>query len=180
MSHQKVAVLNGGLAAYANRFPDDLEAAYRAGTLASYKANLNNSIIADSSAVQSALQDGTQLLDARSLGEHVGVVTARPAERPGAIPGARHLPFDWFVDVRGNILDNKAATTLFKAAGVSPDRDGTVHFCHSGNRAALTWFVDYAILGNGNARLYDGSMGEWAIQESLPMENKIDLKVTEE
>ena len=76
----------------------------------------------------------------------------------------------------GLIREQKDAVTLFTAAGLDPEQDGTMHFCHTGNRAALTWFVDYAILGNHNAKLYDASMIEWATQKELPMETRIDFK----
>ena len=37
-------------------------------------------------------------VDARSEGEFVGVYTGDDAERPGTIPGSRHLPHDWVSD----------------------------------------------------------------------------------
>ena len=176
IGHEKVAVLNGGLLGYAYLYPKDLEAIQRLGTATSYKATLNKNITFNADNIQVSLQKKTQLLDARTLGEFVGVITAKPDERPGTIPSAKHLPYNWFVDSRGQIRDKKSVTTLFNAAGLNPTYDGTIHFCHSGNRASLTWFVDYAILGNRNAKLYDASMGEWAIQKGLPMEIGIDLK----
>lgn len=176
IGHEKVAVLNGGLLGYANRYSKDLEAIPRYGVATNYKVILNKKISADTAYIESALKKGAQLLDARTLGEFTGVITAKPDERPGTILGARHLPFDWFADANGQIRNKKEVATLFKTAELNTTHDGTIHFCHSGNRAALSWFVDYAILGNRNAKLYDASMGEWATQKELPMETKINLK----
>lgn len=176
MGHRKVGVLNGGLVDYTKRFARDLEVLPRYKNATSYKAEPVNSITATDSAIESALLSDAQLLDARTLGEYVGVITAKPAERPGTIPGSRHLPFDWLVNAEGYIRGKKEVTTLFKSAGLKPDQDGTIHFCHSGNRAALTWFADYAILGNRNAKLYDASMREWATRKSLPMETRITFE----
>ncbi len=176
LGHRKVGVLNGGLYDYVKRFPRDLEAVPRTGEATRYKIAPVSSITADSNDIQAALQSDTQLLDARTLGEFVGVITAKPDERPGTILNAKHLPFNWLVDTRGLIRDKKAVATLFNATGLNPIYDGTIHFCHSGNRASLTWFVDYAILGNRNAKLYDASMGEWATKKSLPMESRIKLE----
>ena len=173
MGHEKVAVLNGGLAAYANRFGGKLEAKPNYGGPTDYKGKLNRKLVADADAVKAAVKDKIPLLDARTLGEFTGVVTAGKGKRGGTIPGSKHLPFDWFVGDDGFIRDKKAATTLYKASGLDAGKDGTIHFCQSGNRASLSWFVDYAVLGNKNAKLYDASMGEWAAGKDLPMETRI-------
>ena len=173
VGHKKVAVLNGGLAAYANRFGGKLESTPNSPTKTKYVAKSNQTLIADASTVQKAIKYGTQLLDARSLGEHAGVVTGGDNERPGTIPGSKHLPFDWFVGDDGFVRNKKSATALYDAVGLKADQDGTIHYCHSGNRASLSWFVDYAVLGNKNAKLYDASMGEWAARKDLPIKAKI-------
>ncbi len=173
LGHQKVAILNGGLVDYAANFSSDVETINRSRPTTGYKANPNYSILATSKNILAALQDNALLLDARTLGEYVGVITARPNERPGTIPGAKHLPFDWMVNDRGHIRNRNEITTLFNSVGLNPHKDGTIHFCHSGNRAALNWFVDYAVLGNRNAKLYDASMSEWAVDQTLPIQTRI-------
>ncbi len=176
LGHSEVGVLNGGLLDYAKRYPRDLEVISRSRAATRYKLDPVKNITAERNDVLAALHSGTQLLDARTLGEFVGVITAQTTERPGTIPGSKHLPFDWFVKPDGLIRGQKDAVTLFTATGLDPDQDGTIHFCHTGNRAALTWFVDYAILGNRNAKLYDASMIEWATQKELPIETRINFK----
>ncbi len=175
VGHEKVTVLNGGLAAYANRFGGKLESQPNSPPPTDYKVKIDNSFTADAATVQAAMKSGTQLLDARSLGEHVGIINGGDKQRPGTIPGSKHLPFDWFVGDDGFIRDKKAATTLFKASDLNPAGDGTIHYCQSGNRASLSWFVDYAVLGNKKAKLYDASMGEWGADKALPLDTKIKL-----
>ncbi len=172
MGHGEVAVLNGGLVDYANGHAGDLEATVRHGTPTRYTATPDKRLVASAADVAAGLQEGAQLLDARTLGEYTGVLTGDPGERPGTLPGARHLPFDWLVDNRGRLRDKAWIRSLFTYAGADPDRDGTLHFCHTGSRAALNWFVDYAILGNRNAKLYDASMSEWSRRKALPMETR--------
>jgi thiosulfate/3-mercaptopyruvate sulfurtransferase len=179
MGHRQVAILNGGVVDYAKRFARDLEDTPRYGIPTRYKSTIDNSITANAADILAVRHSNTQLLDARTLGEYIGVIRLKLDERPGTIPGARHIPFDWFVDELGLIRDKSAAKALFKYAGLDPNRDGTIHFCHTGNRAALSWFVDFAILGNRNARLYDASMSEWAAQKTLPMEMKILWKISQ-
>ncbi|MCW8908960.1 MAG: sulfurtransferase [Sedimenticola sp.] len=175
VGHPQVSLLNGGVSDYANRFGGTLKARPNQATPSQYRAKPDRHLVADIGMVENAIRRGTPLLDARTLGEYLGVLTARPAERAGTLPGARHLPFDWLLDNDGRIRDKPAITILFQAAGLDVGQDGTIHFCHSGNRAALNWFVDYAILGHQDARLYDGSMGEWSTRTDLPMESRIVL-----
>lgn len=175
MGHKKAAILDGGLADYASHFASDVAALPGISTTSNYTAQLNTHLIADKNDALAALQNHTQLLDARTSGEYAGVVISKPGERPGTIPGSHNLPFEWLVDVHGHIRDKQTIVTLFKAAGLDPARDGTIHFCHTGNRAALTWFADYAILGNLKAKLYDASISEWAMRRELPMETRIEL-----
>ena len=175
LGHRRVAILNGGLVDYAKTHPRDLEATPRYGNHTHYKTKPDRDITASAADVKGVLNSDTQLLDARTLGEYTGVITPKPDERPGTIPGARHLPFNWFINEQGRIRNKATVLRLFKYAGLDSSQDGTIHFCHTGNRAALTWFVDYAILGNRRAKLYDASMSEWAKQKKLPMERRIEF-----
>ncbi|MEJ2463009.1 MAG: rhodanese-like domain-containing protein, partial [Candidatus Thiodiazotropha sp.] len=176
MGHRQLAILNGGLADYAKAHASDLEDTPRHGAPTRYAATPDKRIVASTADVSAALHDATQLLDARTLGEYTGVITLKAKERPGTIPGARHIPFDWFVDSQDRIRNKAMVSAIFQYADLNPDRDGTIHFCHTGHRAALSWFVDYAILGNRNAKLYDASMSEWALLKSNPMETRFDAQ----
>jgi thiosulfate/3-mercaptopyruvate sulfurtransferase len=171
LGHEHMAILDGGLVDYVNRH----HGAYVSGAPprrepAMYQPRPNRQVLVTRD--QLARGVSNPLLDARSLSEHVGLV-AGPGERPGTLPGARHLPFDWLVDDKGLLRDQAALDKLFAYAGIP--QGGAVHFCHTGNRAALTWFADYALLGHRDARLYDGSMMEWSRDPDLPLERKLDL-----
>ncbi len=171
LGHEHMAILDGGLFDYVNR----RHGAYVRGeppdrAPAMYRPRPNRQLLVTREQLAAGVDDA--LLDARTLPEYVGLV-AGPGERPGTLPGAHHLPFDWLVDDRGLLRDRSAIEKLFAFAGIP--RGGAVHFCHTGNRAALTWFADYVLLGNRRARLYDGSLLEWSRDAGLPMERKLAL-----
>lgn len=172
LGHEQVAILDGGLAAYVNQH----RGSYTSGADASnrvpvsYEAKPNLDVVADSEWLQTS---DMPRLDARSLGEYVGVI-AGPGERPGTLPGAHHLPFDWLTqNSSGRLRDRAELDRLFEHAGIGDK--AAVHFCHTGNRAALTWFVDYAVMGNSDARLYDASMIEWGKDANLPIETRLGM-----
>lgn len=172
LGHEQVAILNGGLASYVNEHRGAFESGPQQVQRdpVSYRAQPNLDLLADARWLQSS---DMPRLDARSLGEFVGVI-AGPGERPGTLPGARHLPFDWLTDGSGaRLRGRESLDRLYAHAGL--DGEAAVHFCHTGNRAALTWFVDYAVMGNREARLYDASMIEWGKDDLLPIETRLDM-----
>jgi len=61
-----------------------------------------------------------------------------------------------------------AASAQFANAGVTKDREVIV-YCGSGISATIDLFL-LRQLGFDNLRLYDGSMGEWARDPTLPIE----------
>jgi len=173
LGHAEVAILDGGLLSYVNesagRFASGPETTRREPV--EYEASPNLDLLATAEWLQ---ESDMERLDARSLGEYMGLV-AGPGERPGTLPGARHLPFDWLTENSSGKLRSKTELDrLFEHAGIAGQP--AVHFCHTGNRAALTWFVDYAVMGNDEARLYDASMIEWGKDEALPIETRLNLE----
>ena len=58
-----------------------------------------------------------------------------------------------------------------KSQGV-PEKGSVITFCNTGHWASLNWFVMSELLGNKDARMYDGSMLEWTAS-GMPMEVKI-------
>lgn len=174
LGHDAVGVLDGGLMAYAEA-GGRLASGIEQPVAATFTAAPRPQMVPTAKAVHDAIDAGTMFVDARSQGEFVGIYTGDDKERPGTIPGARHLPHDWLsADGSGKLRTRGALSELFAASGIDPDVP-QVHFCHSGNRAALTWFAAYAVFGNENATLYDGSMMEWARRADLPVDAKIEL-----
>lgn len=95
------------------------------------------------------------LLDARSPSEY----------EAGHIPGA--LSFNWQDNVEGGRLRSREALERRHA---EVPRDATVvAYCQTGSRAAMAWFV-LIYLGFEDARLYDGSMAEWAMDDTRPLQ----------
>lgn len=76
--------------------------------------------------------------------------------------------------IRVRSLSCSELKALFEARDLDPNAP-QVHFCASGNRAALTWFASYALFGNEKAKLYDGSMDQWGPRNDLPIEQRIKL-----
>ena len=107
------------------------------------------------------------LLDARGRPRFEG---SEPDPRPGVaaghIPGARNLPFGELYNEDGTFKSPNELRSLFEQAGVDPARP-FVASCGSGVTANSLIFVAH-LLGNNQARLYDGSWGEWGSDPATP------------
>jgi len=179
LGHESVSVLDGGLIAY-------LEATNKKGPLSSgtetrpaatFTADFQPQWLATAESLQAILQGEGELVDARTPGEFLGIYTGDKRERAGTVPGSRNLPHDWVtVDGSARLREEDALRGLYASLGVGTGGE-QIHYCHSGNRAALTWFVSYAVFGNEQAKLYDASMKEWAATRDLPMEQQVKLCV---
>jgi thiosulfate/3-mercaptopyruvate sulfurtransferase len=109
------------------------------------------------------------LIDARGVGRFEGVEPdPRPGVAPGHIPGARNLPFAALYNEDGTFKPREELRRLFEAAGTDPERP-FVASCGSGVTAASLIFAAH-LLGNDDARLYDGSWSEWGADPGTPKE----------
>lgn len=95
-------------------------------------------------AFKADLRDGATLLDVRSPHEF----------EAGHIPGAVNIPWDHPDDGLDSDLDLLAS--LYGPLG-----EDIIVYCHSGIRAAHTWFNLHERLGLPRVRNYDGSWSEY-------------------
>jgi thiosulfate/3-mercaptopyruvate sulfurtransferase len=123
---------------------------------------------ADKATVQAAMGDGrTILLDVRSEQEYVG---SPRMKRSGHIPGAKWWPWEQAVDFKQAFVaqsSDKLLASLDKL-GVRKDTP-VITYCQSGHRAGRA-YMTLRRLGFNNVKLYDGSMAEWSIDRSLPLQ----------
>ncbi|MBR0875510.1 sulfurtransferase [Bradyrhizobium tropiciagri] len=89
--------------------------------------------------------------------------------RPGRIPGSVSVPAATLIDPKSKaFLPPAEAEAAFAAQGISKDKR-VVAYCGGGISATIDLFQLHR-LGYDNLTLYDGSMGEWAKDETLPIE----------
>jgi thiosulfate/3-mercaptopyruvate sulfurtransferase len=99
---------------------------------------------------------------------HKGLEPSRYG-RPGHIPGSCNVSAATLVDPATKAFVPLAdAEQKFAAQGFSRDKRVVV-YCGGGISATIDLFMLY-LLGYDKLTLYDGSMGEWATDASLPIE----------
>jgi thiosulfate/3-mercaptopyruvate sulfurtransferase len=136
---------------------------------ATFKAKPRPSYFVDKNDVLAAKGDGhTVIVNALGPQYHKGLEPSRYG-RPGRIPGSVNVPAATLLDTRSKAFVPLAeAEAKFADQGVAKDKR-VIAYCGSGISATVDLFQLYR-LGYGNLALYDGSMGEWAKDPSLPIE----------
>jgi len=175
LGHDKISILDGGLIAYAETRKNPMESKINQPSRKTFKANPRPDYLVTADQVKELLGNGISLVDSRSGAEHMGLLSGGGKERAGTIPGAVNLPFDWLtVNSGARFHTTENLKRIYETVDV-PLEGEQISFCHTGHRTSLAWFVSHELLGNDKARLYDGSTAEWAVDPSLPMEQKIKL-----
>jgi thiosulfate/3-mercaptopyruvate sulfurtransferase len=99
---------------------------------------------------------------------HKGLEPSRYG-RPGRVPGSCNVSAATLLDPQTKAFVPLAdAEAKFKAQGITKDKR-VIAYCGGGISATVDLFLLHR-LGYDNLTLYDGSMGEWATDTTLPIE----------
>ena len=113
-------------------------------------------------------QSDTVTVNALGPQFHKGLEPSRYG-RPGRVPGSVNVSAATLVDAQAKSFTTLAdAEAKFKTQGIAKDKR-VVCYCGGGISATVDLFMLHQ-LGYDNLALYDGSMGEWAKDTSLPIE----------
>jgi thiosulfate/3-mercaptopyruvate sulfurtransferase len=136
---------------------------------AKFTAKPRNGYFVDKHQVLAAGKDrDTVVVNALNAQLHEGREPSRYG-RPGHIPGSCNISAAALIDAGTKAFVPLAdAEAKFSAQGFSRDKR-VVAYCGGGISATIDLFMLHR-LGYDKLTLYDGSMGEWATDESLPIE----------
>ena len=163
------AVLDGGLDKWkAEGRPLEIGTP-RGYPAATFVAAPRDGLFVDAARVKAAIGRGDSVT-VNALGPqfHRGLEPSRYGRR-GRVPGSVNVPAATLVDPATKGFTTLAdAAAKFAAQGIAKDKR-TICYCGGGISATIDLFLLHQ-LGHDDITLYDGSMGEWAKTESLPIE----------
>ena len=167
--HDDVRVLDGGFDKWMAEGQPTESGPARGYPPATFKAAPRPGFFVDKRAVLAATKErGTVIVNALGPQFHKGLDPSRYG-RPGRVPGSVNVPAATLVNAAGKdftaLVDAEAK---FAAQGVTRDKR-VICYCGGGISATIDLFLLHQ-LGHAALTLYDGSMGEWAKDPSLPIE----------
>jgi thiosulfate/3-mercaptopyruvate sulfurtransferase len=111
---------------------------------------------------------GTVVVNTLGPDYHRGLGPSRYG-RPGRVPGSVNVPSSELVDSQTKVfVPLSEAQARFHAAGVRKAKR-VIAYCGGGIAATVDLFLLHQ-LGYDQLAVYDGSLGEWARDETLPIE----------
>jgi thiosulfate/3-mercaptopyruvate sulfurtransferase len=168
LGFDNAAVLDGGLdkwRAEARPLQSGPPQRYPAAT---FTAKPRPGFFTDSSAVKAALGRPDHVI-VNALGPqfYKGLEPSRYG-RPGRIPGSVNVPAATLVQPTKELIAPAEAEVRFASQGITKGKH-VIAYCGGGISATVDLFLLHQ-LGYDDLTLYDGSMGEWAKDPSLPIE----------
>jgi thiosulfate/3-mercaptopyruvate sulfurtransferase len=178
LGHDEISILNGGMTSYlsavdANKKPSNpLEKGLAKPDTKAFKVSLRSEMLLSADDVDAMSQKGIVMVDNRPADQYLGVNKHGKSKTFGTIPGALNMSQGWMTKSgSGSFRDGSVLKKLYAAQGV-PVSGEQVSFCNTGHWASVGWFVSHEILGNKQAKMYDGSMTDWTIKGKM-VEQKI-------
>ena len=182
LGHDNVSILDGGMVAYlgardkkTKKPLNPLEGGEVKRQAKPFKGRLRKDMLVTKADVDKASRSGGVIVDNRPNNQYLGIEKHGMAKRFGTIPTARNVPESWLTRNGGGVFRDKGTLAkLYALAGV-PTSGEQINFCNTGHWASLGWFASSEILGNKSAKMYDGSMVEWAADKNLPIEAAVKI-----
>ncbi len=175
LGHDKVAILNGGFAAWEQADkPVTTEAAFPAA--GNFSGKLVQAKVAGLAEVKKLLKSSTAVfVDNRNPDEHFGHEKKSNIKRFGHLPGSKLLPASFVTNAGINLSpsfmkDTADLQQMAQGVGIPSDKNAEIiTYSNSGLQAAMGYFVLHDLLGYKNVKLFDGSILESAADKDVPM-----------
>ena len=179
LGHEKVSILDGGWLGWSKPDPKTkkpVNPIAKGGVTPKpqpFKARLRQEMLVSDADVKKAMESNSLLVDYRPGDFYYGIRKSSKAKVAGTIPGAKNVQESWLtVNNGGTFRSRTELQKIYRALGVPTEGD-QIAFCNTGHWASLGWFAASEVLGNGQAKMYDGSMAAWTRGKDLPVEQKI-------
>ncbi len=175
LGHDNVSIMDGGMRAWTKDKTNPLETAAAKPAAKTFRASFRPELLATTEDVKAAMTNGTTLIDSRPVAQNLGIIKSGKVRAFGTIPGSISVPGEYMTVNNGGQLRGSASLTKLYAMSKAPTTGKSITFCNTGHWASLGWFAEYALLGNKQSAMYDGSLAEWTTEDNAPMERKVSL-----
>lgn len=170
--HDAVAVLDGGVAAWAAAGRPLARGQGEQPKPGAWSVkDERRHLLATTEDVKRAIETRShRLADARPIDNYLGTTYAEGAvQGPGHLPGAKYSdPTHFLVPARPTRFRSLAELKQLVDGLGLVSAVPTITYCNTGDWASGAWFVLHELLGKTDTALYDGSMHLWTKDPSRP------------
>lgn len=165
---ENVALLNGGYNKWVNdKKPVSTEAVKAKGK--AYKGKFNKGLLVKKNDVMSRL-DKAVIVDVREADVYAGKKKLDFVARLGHVKGAVNLPTSLMYEKDATYKAKEELARLAAGAAGKDTSKEIILSCDTGKFCTAWWFMLQELLGYNDAKIYDGSMMEWAKDPTAPIE----------
>lgn len=168
--HDKVAILDGGWAAWVADEENSVEIGVAVPTASRFLVDLRPDLVATTQEVKTVVGTSTVLLDARPQEQYWGQSKSAAAKQAGHIPGALSLDNALFYNSVTNRIKPSSELVELLPEVMADRNTEIITYCNAGHWSATEWFVLHEILGYVNVSLYADSLIGWTANPNNPVE----------
>lgn len=168
MGHASIAVLDGGYRGWTADKTRKVETGAANPVASIYEANPVPALRASLEEVLGAEKAGAVLVDSRPETFFTGLEKHKAVASFGHIPGSINIPHSRALDGANRLKPRAELEKIYAQTAQAPV---TIAYCNTGHWGATDWFVMSEILGQKNAKLYDGSMLEYTLEKKGAVAN---------
>lgn len=136
--------------------------------LGNFKATKNPNILVDMAYVKKRINK-VPMLEARPAVFYYGTIRSQGVKRIGHIPKAMSSAWKDKFLLDGTLQDEEVLQEIFTDGFKLKPNKEVILYCTGGLEASMNWFILSQHLKFTNAKIYDGSLREWANRDDTPL-----------
>ena len=136
--------------------------------MGSFKAAKNPNVIVDMAYVKQRINK-VPMLEARPAVFYYGTLRSQGVKRIGHIPKAMSSFWKDKFEIDGTLKSEEVLKEIFIDGFKLDPKKEVVLYCTGGLEASMNWFILSQHLQFANAKIYDGSLREWANRDDTPL-----------
>ena len=136
--------------------------------LGNFKATKNPNILVDMAYVKKRINK-VPMLEARPAVFYYGTIRSQGVKRIGHIPKAMSSAWKDKFLLDGTLQDEEVLQEIFTSGFKLKPNKEVILYCTGGLEASMNWFILSQHLKFTNAKIYDGSLREWANRDDTPL-----------
>jgi len=163
-----VAILNGAFGEWEDDDDRSISTKLTKRAAGHFKATYHPGIVVDMAYTKAHI-DKVPMLEARPPVFYYGTLRSSGVKRIGHIPKAMSSFWKDKFEIDGTLKEEEILNEIFYAGYNLKKEKEVLLYCTGGLEASMNWFILSQHMGFTHAKIYDGSLREWANRDDTPL-----------